>query len=175
MCAAVPFYGCSTGSVWNEPKRVLNRDHHPFFDTTNGIQGTYYMIVHDVTNPSASFGAIFPDRCFYHGFYDKMWNLQRLPRQLMSGFYTTFSNWIYIAKLQYIPVLMYRYWLTLVVVLRWCGGSLTKSQCHPRILISSPCEQYKSRTRSVPLARHCGNSLWRSLSAIAAIFLILNI
>jgi len=59
ICAAVPFYGCSTGSVWNEPKRVLNRDHHPFFDTTNGIQGTYYMIVHDVTNPSASFGAIY--------------------------------------------------------------------------------------------------------------------
>ena len=59
MCAAVPFYGCSTGSEWNEPKRVLNRDHHPIFDATNCIQGTHYMIVHDVTNPSASFGAIF--------------------------------------------------------------------------------------------------------------------
>ena len=53
-----------------------------------------------------------------------MWNLQRLPALLMSGFHPTFST--YIAKLVYILVLMHRYLLTMAAVRRLYGGCMVE-------------------------------------------------
>ena len=75
-------YNTSTGSTGIERKLVLNRDNYPIFETTNCLQGTYHWYVIQLTRLrrlALSLGN--PDRCFY----DKMWNLQRVPRLLTRG------------------------------------------------------------------------------------------
>ena len=75
----------------------------------------------------------------------------------------------------YVPVLAY-FGGRIAVVWRK-SHEVAMPSAHPDIFTVWAVLEYKSRTQSVPLARHCGNSLWRSLNllAIEAIFLILNI
>ena len=136
-------YSC-TGFLCNERKRLLNRDNHPCFDTTNCIQGTRYL--RDVTNPSATFGAIFT----------QSWSLLlwQKSRARADG---SLMHLRWHARARLAHACARASYSTPYLLWRLYGGTPAElAHCSTRILISSPCEQHELQTQSAPLSPHCG-------------------